>query len=79
MAIGMWNYRKAVILSKQLDFFEMQELNEGTPFYNQVLKERVVLIWKHDYEGTNWSIIVEVIFDDLPPFIDGIKKIYEKM
>ena len=44
MAIGMWNYRKAVILSKQLDFFEMQELNEGTPFYNQVLKERVVLI-----------------------------------
>ena len=49
MAIGMWNYRKAVILSKQLDFFGMQELNEGTPF------------------------------DDLPPFIDGIKKIYEKM
>ncbi len=33
----------------------------------------------HDYEGTNWSIIVEVIFDDLPPFIDDIKKIYEKM
>lgn len=44
MVIGMWNYRKAVILSKQLDFFEMQELNEGTPFYNQVPKERVVLI-----------------------------------
>lgn len=44
MAIGMWNYRKAVILSKQLDFFEMQELNEGTPFYNQILQERVVLI-----------------------------------
>ena len=29
---------------KAVDIFEMQELNEGTPFYNQVLKERVVLI-----------------------------------
>ena len=33
----------------------------------------------HDYDGTNWSIIVEVIFDDLPQFILGVKKIYESM
>lgn len=33
----------------------------------------------HDYDGTNWSIIVEVIFDDLPLFITDIKKIYASM
>lgn len=39
------------------------------------LRHRLV----HDYEGTNWSIIVEVIFDDLPPFIDAVKKIYKEV
>ena len=29
---------------KAVDIFEMQELNKGTPFYDQVLQERVVLI-----------------------------------
>ena len=29
---------------KPVDIFEMQELNKGTPFYNQILQERVVLI-----------------------------------
>jgi len=29
---------------KAVDIFEMQELNKGTPFYNQILQERVVLI-----------------------------------
>ena len=33
----------------------------------------------HDYDGTNWSIIVEVIFDDLPEFILEIKRIYATM
>lgn len=33
----------------------------------------------HDYDGTNWSIIVEVIFDDLPEFILEIKRIYTTM
>ncbi|CDA90438.1 putative uncharacterized protein [Firmicutes bacterium CAG:238] len=33
----------------------------------------------HDYDGTNWSIIVEVIFDDLPKFILDVKRIYTTM
>ena len=27
----------------------------------------------HDYEGTNWTIIAEVIFEELPAFISQIK------
>ncbi len=33
------------------------------------LRHRLV----HNYEGTNWSIIVEVIFDELPEFAKEIK------
>ena len=29
----------------------------------------------HDYEGINWSIIVEVIFDEMPGFVEKIKQI----
>jgi uncharacterized protein with HEPN domain len=35
------------------------------------LRHRLV----HDYEGINWSIIVEVIFEEMDDFIDSIKKI----
>jgi uncharacterized protein with HEPN domain len=37
------------------------------------LRHRLV----HHYEGTNWSIIVEVVFDDLPKFAEQIKGILE--
>ena len=33
------------------------------------LRHRLV----HDYEGTNWNIIVDVIFDELPIFIEQLK------
>ena len=33
------------------------------------LRHRLV----HDYDGVNWSIIVAVIFDEMPSFIDQIK------
>lgn len=29
----------------------------------------------HDYDGTNWNIIAEVVFDELPVFIEQIKKL----
>lgn len=29
----------------------------------------------HDYEGTNWNIIVDVIFDELPIFIEQLKNL----
>jgi len=34
------------------------------------LRHRLV----HDYDGTNWNIIVEVIFDELPVLIEQIKR-----
>lgn len=33
----------------------------------------------HDYEGTNWNIIVEVVFDELPILIEQLKKILAKI
>ena len=34
------------------------------------LRHRLV----HDYEGINWSIIVDVIFDEMNDFVKSIKK-----
>lgn len=36
------------------------------------LRHRLV----HDYEGTNWTIIAEVIFEELPVFISQIKPLF---
>ena len=35
------------------------------------LRHRLV----HDYEGINWSIIVEVVFDDMDDFVKMIEKL----
>ena len=35
------------------------------------LRHRLV----HDYEGINWSIIVEVIFEEMPGFVAQIRQI----
>lgn len=35
------------------------------------LRHRLV----HDYDGTNWSIIVEVVFEDMEPFVESVKQI----
>ena len=35
------------------------------------LRHRLV----HDYEGINWSIIVDVIFDEMNDFVESIKKL----
>lgn len=32
------------------------------------LRHRLV----HDYEGVNWSVIVEVIFDEMPDFVEEV-------
>ena len=39
------------------------------------LRHRLV----HDYDGTNWSIIVEVVFEDMEPFVESVKQILEEM
>lgn len=35
------------------------------------LRHRLV----HDYDGTNWNIIAEVVFEELPLFIEGLEKL----
>ena len=35
------------------------------------LRHRLV----HDYEGTNWNIIVEVVFEEIPVLIETVEKI----
>lgn len=35
------------------------------------LRHRLV----HDYDGINWSIIVEVLFEDMDPFVSAVKDI----
>lgn len=39
------------------------------------LRHRLV----HDYEGTNWSIIVEVVFEDMGPFAEAVEKMIGEM
>ncbi len=39
------------------------------------LRHRLV----HDYAGTNWSIIVEVVFSELPEFAEQVRGIYSTL
>ena len=51
---------------------------------DEMKKEHPEIIWSvvaglrhrlvHDYEGINWSIIVDVIFDEMNDFVKSIKK-----
>ena len=38
------------------------------------LRHRLV----HDYDGVNWSVIVEVVFGEMDQFIDSVKKLFDK-
>lgn len=35
------------------------------------LRHRLV----HDYDGINWTLIADVIFDDMAPFVERVKEI----
>lgn len=39
------------------------------------LRHRLV----HDYDGINWSIIVEVVFEDMEPFVQDLRNILDDM
>ena len=39
------------------------------------LRHRLV----HDYEGVNWSIIVDVLFEDMGPFLQSLREILKTM
>lgn len=32
----------------------------------------------HDYEGTNWQMIVEVVFEDIPALLVQLEKLVNK-
>lgn len=62
--------------------------NIGEQIYkisNELKKENPEIPWSmvsglrhrlvHDYEGINWTIIVEVVFDEMGKFIDSIQKL----
>lgn len=55
------------------------ELKKSKPYipWNKVagLRHRLV----HDYDGINWTIIVEVIFEDMKPFIADIENVLAHM
>ncbi|MFR3798662.1 MAG: HepT-like ribonuclease domain-containing protein [Christensenellales bacterium] len=29
----------------------------------------------HEYEGINWTMIVEIVFEDMPGFVQDVRKI----
>ena len=33
----------------------------------------------HDYEGINWTLLVDVLFDEMPGFIEAVGNILQKM
>ena len=39
------------------------------------LRHRLV----HDYDGINWSIIIEVLFEDMEPFVTAVNAILAGM
>lgn len=39
------------------------------------LRHRLV----HDYDGVNWSIIVDVVFEDLKPFAEAVSRILDEI
>lgn len=39
------------------------------------LRHRLV----HDYDGINWSVIVEIVFRDMQPFVDAVEDILRDM
>ena len=39
------------------------------------LRHRLV----HDYDGINWSIIVEVLFEDMEPFVQAVREILQTL
>jgi uncharacterized protein with HEPN domain len=50
---------------------EFKKANDEIPWsVVSGLRHRLV----HDYDGINWSIIVEVVFDEMDDFIASIKK-----
>ena len=56
-----------------------------TPLYNigeqvyQLSPEFKASYPEHDYDGINWSIIVEVLFEDMEPFVTAVNAILAGM
>lgn len=56
-----------------------KELKDQYPQIPWILIAGVRQRLVHDYEGINWSIIAEVIFQDLPVFVESIRPIVQSL
>ena len=51
---------------------EYKSMHDGIPWMMiSGLRHRLV----HDYDGTNWNIIADVVFEELPVLVEKIEKI----
>ena len=55
---------------------ELKERNPDVPWSAVAgIRHRLV----HDYEGVNWSVIVEVLYDEMPAFVEAVGGILRAM
>ena len=55
---------------------EITEAHPGQPWASIAdLRHRLV----HNYEGTNWEMVSSVLFEELKPFVEGVKGILAEM
>ena len=51
---------------------ELKEAHPEVPWSGvSGLRHRLV----HEYEGTNWTMIADIVFDELPPFLKQVEEI----
>ena len=55
---------------------DLKDTHPGLPWSMVAgLRHRLV----HDYDGINWSIIVDIVFNEMEPFVDSVRKILDDM
>ena len=70
--INEHNITRELLLSDEFSQPEFKKANPDIPWsVVSGLRHRLV----HDYEGINWSIIVEVVFDEMDDFVKMIEKL----
>ena len=55
---------------------EEYKLEQGEIPWSMIsgLRHRLV----HDYDGTNWNMIVEVVFEEIPVLLDQLRELIDK-
>ena len=92
--VSTWNSLKEQIKEREItpEMLLQDEFSQGEQVYqlsNELKQAHTEQPWNmvaglrhrlvHDYDGINWSIIVEVLFQDMDPFVEGVKEILSAM